>query len=176
MRNGFQVNVKVTRSPRPGKVSEEPEGGSKDHRNNEQEERLSMERRIEEVQSRMVQPVLSSKRAASQLKVMNSSMEDTLPPITFQVRHKSPTRNHVSLTLGTRSNSLQEKLHTFTINAPPKEVFDTIQDYTASLGLEPLVSSTKHYYLLLEKRKRSMEFQKYVQDARFHQRFMDVSR
>jgi hypothetical protein len=48
------------------------------------------------------------------------------------------------------------------INAPPKQVFDTIQDYTASLGLEPLVSSSKHYYLLLEKRKRSMEFQKYV--------------
>jgi hypothetical protein len=64
--------------------------------------------------------------------------------------------------MGTRSNSLQDKLHTLTINAPPKQVFDTIQDYTASLGLEPLVSSSKHYYLLLEKRKRSMEFQKYV--------------
>ena len=78
MRNGFQVDVKVTRSPRP----EEPERGSK-HQMNEFEERLSMERRIEEVQSRMVQLELTSKRAASQLKVMNSSIEDSLPPISF---------------------------------------------------------------------------------------------
>jgi hypothetical protein len=78
MRNGFQVDVKVTRYPRP----EEPERGSK-HLMNEFEERLSMERRIEEVQSRMVQLELTSKRAASQLKVMNSSIEDSLPPISF---------------------------------------------------------------------------------------------
>ena len=42
-----------------------------------------MERRIEEVQSRMVQLSLISKRAASQLKAVNSSIEDALPPITF---------------------------------------------------------------------------------------------
>ena len=67
MRNGFQVDVKVTRSPRPPDkllLSEEPEGGNKG-RIKEYEERLSMERRIEEIQSRMVQPVISSKRAAS---------------------------------------------------------------------------------------------------------------
>jgi hypothetical protein len=74
MRNGFQVDVKVTRSPRP----EEPERGSK-HIMSEFEERLSMERRIEEVQSRMVQLELTSKRAASQLKVV----EDSLPPLSF---------------------------------------------------------------------------------------------
>jgi hypothetical protein len=75
MRNGFQVDVKVTRSPRP----EEADRGSKQHQMSEFEERLSMERRIEEVQSRMVQLELTSKRAASQLKVV----EDSLPPLSF---------------------------------------------------------------------------------------------
>ena len=81
MRNGFQVDVKVSRSPRPEKAPEDPAevGG----RIREYEERLSMERRIEEVQSRMAQLTLISKRAASQLKAVNSSIEDSLPPITF---------------------------------------------------------------------------------------------
>lgn len=82
MRNGLQVDVKVTRSPRPEKVLEEPERGSK-RLINDYKERLSMERRIEEVQSRMVQLELTSKRAASQLKAVNSSIEDSLPPISF---------------------------------------------------------------------------------------------
>jgi len=81
MRHGFQVDVKVTRSPRPEKAPDDSAevGG----RIKEYEERLSMERRIEEVQSRMVQLSLISKRAASQLKAVNSSIDDALPPITF---------------------------------------------------------------------------------------------
>ena len=50
MRHGFQVDVKVTRSPMP----EEPAEVTGKGRISEYEERLSMERRIEEVQSRMV--------------------------------------------------------------------------------------------------------------------------